>query len=502
VGVGGDPVKRLSKQELGPLTKVASGGQGVLYEAPDVVSDYGLLVYKEYKPQVVQSLNVDVLESMSTYLDSLSFSHGMRLVKRAAWPIEVVDDGRGVASGFLMPKIPTDFFIGIKQSDGMKPKPAEFQHLLNAEKVLAISQIPLTDRLRYQLLIAAAEALDILHCDDICVGDLSPKNLLFALSPHPAVFFVDCDSMALRGRSVAQQRETPGWEVVRAYPGETLATKASDNYKFGLLALRLLVGDQETRNPDRLPPGVPARIRSLIREALTAVKAGRPEPQQWIGPLTEAAASASNNPPRGQIPPQAPQSGTAASTQQSGSGAVNPYLHVGGYQGQALAGGYQGQGSAGQGYTVGPLPRRKWPFVAAAAVAAIIGVGYIAQKVSHSVGSPLSGLATAFNSSGDEGQIKQVVQAWTDAFNNRDLAGMQSAMCSGSAADLPSNVFQLRDRYGPFTNSVSNVKVSGDRATATVTSTWSNSNGTGGERFDDSFAVESGAWKICHITNF
>lgn len=75
-------------------------------------------------------------------------------------------------------------------------------------------------------------------------------------------------------------------------------------------------------------------------------------------------------------------------------------------------------------------------------------------------------------------------------------------MCSGSAAQLPRNIFQLRDRYGPFSNSVSNIKVAGNRATATVTSSWSNGNGNGGERFENSYAREDGTWKICHTVNF
>jgi hypothetical protein len=81
-----------------------------------------------------------------------------------------------------------------------------------------------------------------LHKHGVCVGDISPKNLLFALIPHPAVYFIDCDAMRIDGVSVLRQVETPGWQVPA---GEELATVYSDTYKLGLLALRL----PQTANP-------------------------------------------------------------------------------------------------------------------------------------------------------------------------------------------------------------------------------------------------------------
>jgi hypothetical protein len=102
--------------------------------------------------------------------------------------------------------------------------------------------------------------------------------------------------------------------------------------------------------------------------------------------------------------------------------------------------------------------------------------------------------------SGDEDQIKNLVQMWTDDFNNHDLAGMRSLMCSG--AQLPRDVFALRDKVGNFTNQVTNIVVSGDQATAVVRSTWSGPGNTGGEQFDNSYARENGTWRICHTVNF
>ena len=124
------------------------------------------------------------------------------------------------------------------------------------------------------------------------------------------------------------------------------------------------------------------------------------------------------------------------------------------------------------------------------------------QTVANSGSGQISGNSGSGPNFGgaDEVQIRQLVQVWTDDFNNRDLAGMQSLMCSGS--QIPRNPFELLDKVGKFTNTVINIVVTGDRATATVTSTWSSAWSTGGERFDNSYAKENGTWKICQTANY
>ena len=103
------------------------------------------------------------------------------------------------------------------------------------------------------------------------------------------------------------------------------------------------------------------------------------------------------------------------------------------------------------------------------------------------------------SSNADEGQINQLVQAWTNDLNNRDLAGLNSLMCAGSVSQLPRNIFYTRDKIGPLSSAVSKIFVSGDRATASITSTWSN--GTHNAE-TDIYGKENGSWKICHTVNF
>ena len=123
-----------------------------------------------------------------------------------------------------------------------------------------------------------ASGLAFMHKHGVCVGDISPKNLLFSLTPHEAAYFIDCDAMRINGVSALTQVETPGWTVPA---GEDLATIYSDTYKLGLLALRLLAGDHDTTNPQHLPSTTPSLLRQIITDTLTKQPHRRPLPEAW-----------------------------------------------------------------------------------------------------------------------------------------------------------------------------------------------------------------------------
>jgi eukaryotic-like serine/threonine-protein kinase len=180
--------------------------------------------------------------------------------------------------GFVMPAIPDSFYIDLTTVKGISRTTAEFQHLLNPPSVLTARGITITDAQRYALLREVAKALAFLHRIGVCVGDISPKNLLFSLHPRPAVYFIDCDAMRINGVSVLPQVETPEWEVPA---GEELATIHSDTYKLGLLALRLLARDQNTKDIQQLPSTTPKPLRQLITDTLTNKPERRPLPEAW-----------------------------------------------------------------------------------------------------------------------------------------------------------------------------------------------------------------------------
>ncbi|BDD81163.1 hypothetical protein TPB0596_09260 [Tsukamurella pulmonis] len=286
----------LERSRLGDLTRIAGGGQGVTYNTPGVQLGFAdAAVYKEYRADVLPHVNVRHLAAMPELLLHRSGAVSLRLVTICAWPCATVRDGAATV-GFVMPRIPERFFVDMTTVRGVQRKAAEFQHLLNSPEYLAQRGIAITSGDRYRLVGALATALDFLHSLGIVVGDMSPKNMMFALRPDAAVYFIDADAMRVSGDSVARQVESPGWEVPS---GEEAATQYSDRYKLGLMALRLLAGDQDLKDPRRLPPGTAPEIVGLITRSLSGDPASRPAPSEWAPKSVSAAAVADRTPPPG-----------------------------------------------------------------------------------------------------------------------------------------------------------------------------------------------------------
>lgn len=277
---------RIQRDQLGDLTRISAGGQGTVYEAPNVRTSVAqAMVYKAYKPAVIAQLDEDVLADMPAFLSRLHAAHAKELIGMAAWNCAVVED-QGKIVGFVMPRIPSEFFWTMTTARGSKSRLAEFQHLLNHPTVLHQRGHVVTAEQRYALLRSVSYNLGFLHDIGVTVGDLSPKNLLFSLQPSGVrTYFIDTDAMVVHGNTALPQLETPTWEVPR---GEELGTVASDSYKLGLLALRLLVGEQDVRDPSRLPNHVPPLVRQVITDAITAPSHRRPPPAAWDRVLAQA----------------------------------------------------------------------------------------------------------------------------------------------------------------------------------------------------------------------
>lgn len=304
---------RVERSELGLLSKLDSGGQGDIFLAPEVELGLpGQAVYKEYNVEDLTNLDASLLEKLVSFLESLPFRTAREIVGRAAWPERLVVDDTSRIVGVIMPRVPPEFYINLPVKPGVTERRlAELQFLPNTDAYLAEFSIPITDRLRYELLHHLAESLDLFHRHHIVVGDISHTNVLFSLAPHPRVFFLDCDTMRLGGKSALAQVETAEWDIRSVSSAEPLGTPFTDRYKLGLVALRLFAQDLMTRNPDRLPSRVPVEVRSLIQASLSLRPAERPEPAAWLGPLKTASRMSATTPPT-TIPPSHPSSAPQA----------------------------------------------------------------------------------------------------------------------------------------------------------------------------------------------
>jgi hypothetical protein len=298
---------RIPAEALGALSEIGSGGQGKVYAVPARAAAlpgtraHTRLVYKEYDPATRAALDLDVLEDMVGYAEAL-VPDGESLGDRLAWPLALVERG-GQVTGFLMRRVPDEFHFRLRLPlRAEKIVLAQAQHLLNDDRFLSDRQLPVHDKWRVEFLRDTAGAMDDLHRRGIVVGDLSPMNLLATFLARPSCFFIDCDAMRLGGRSVAGQVETTGWEIP---PGEALATAASDAYKLALLAVRLVSGDQESRDPAKLA-SVSGSLADLARRGLSTDPGSRPTPADWVTALDGTVTTADTALPWERMPNVAP----------------------------------------------------------------------------------------------------------------------------------------------------------------------------------------------------
>lgn len=300
--------------------KLGKGGQGTVYEVRDrPINGRWPVVYKEYSPSILPTVRFDILTQMVDLIPSLPRADGVWLAERTSWPVTLVTKA-GAPRGFLMREVPTKFrfvYHGLGNT-GASRRLAEVGFLLNDDSYVAGIGLRVSERDRLLMLADFARVLDRLHRLDIAVGDLSPKNVLFSVTPKVRCFVIDCDAMRLRRSSAMPQVDTPGWFLPA---GEAKATQHSDAYKFGMLAVRLLARDQMSMDTGALSR-ISQELGGLARDSLGDDPDGRPPPGGWIDALKAAVASASSRPasgtPRGSGRPAGGATGAAAGVRQTG----------------------------------------------------------------------------------------------------------------------------------------------------------------------------------------
>ena len=307
---------RVQLNRLQLANSLGSGGQGqVTAVNGTLINGQWTAAVKVYSPAVARSVNVAALEKIAGFPGTLGPGDSRWLHENTAWPAVLVENGQDVC-GFLMRTVPSEYYFGFHtQTQGTWQKHANIEFLLNSDRYVSSSGLSVTDYERVALLKNLAIVLSRLHSLGVTVGDLSPKNLLFKLSPAPSCFLIDCDAMRVQGASVMQQVQTPDWEVPS---DEMTATSAADAYKFALLAIRLFARDQSSSNRAALRALSPELDR-LAEISLYGGVSQRPSLADWIPALTAAcdaikAKSAPSTPTTSWTPNSAPIRPTSQTT--------------------------------------------------------------------------------------------------------------------------------------------------------------------------------------------
>jgi hypothetical protein len=288
------------------IARLGAGGQGVVWATSLRINAVWEVAFKEYHPGPRTELRPGTLDAMVALLGGLDGPTGAWLCERTAWPAQVVTDARGPC-GFLMRRIDPTYLITVRGTS----RTAGLEFLLNSDAYLNHIGLRVTVTQRLALLLDLARTLDRLHGLGIVVGDLSPKNVLFRLSPSPTCFLIDCDAMRVHGQDALDQRETPGWAVPA---GLATATPQGDAYKFALCVVRLLAGSQDATDPDLLR-AFPPDVSDLARRGRHPVSGVCPTPAEWIDPLRTAMATHVPAPTPTPTPAAAPRATPSASWQ-------------------------------------------------------------------------------------------------------------------------------------------------------------------------------------------
>lgn len=262
----GLPVARvdISKLDIGPELGRGRHGQ--------IAAVNGLLIRRKwaaavkiYWPDILGELDIAALERLVALPGMLALQDGRWIGENTAWPV-VLAERAGVVCGFLMRAVPSEYsYPGDSYLDG--------------------THVGIADADRLRMLRSLAMALARLHEVGAVIGDLSPRNVLFSYGSPTRCLLIGCDGIQLGGQATLRQVETTGWE---APVGEAKATKASDAYKFGLLAIRLIARDPKSHDESAIA-GLSAELGRLARLSQHRDPTRRPAPSVWVGPLDQAA---------------------------------------------------------------------------------------------------------------------------------------------------------------------------------------------------------------------
>jgi glycosyltransferase involved in cell wall biosynthesis len=288
ISSGKSEMARIDRRELQLGDRVGEGGIGAVYHVT-LRSTAGAqdLMLKEFtEPDRIDADALARLAELSTgFYGADPFPAGTG----ASWPRHIVVEGERVV-GYLMDEAPAEYKIQVRGLGAPREALAAFEFLLTSRSYQRFFLARVVSRReRLELLLRTADLLFFLHQRSIVVGDFSPRNLLFSLDRDPSVFLLDTDTSWFRGRSVLPNVETVGWAVQQILNQVEEPSAATDVFKFALLVLRLLVGDQLAVDPKELDlPRSMAKLASLIGSSLSSEPQSRPD----VGAVRAALADA------------------------------------------------------------------------------------------------------------------------------------------------------------------------------------------------------------------
>jgi len=274
-----------NRAALGELEQLSGGGQSNIYQLRTYTlpNAPGPFVYKEYHKHLGE-VSGHGLAGVIAVRESLDASEREWLDSSAIWPLRVVVE-RGAVTGVIMRLIPDEFFQQITLPSGRAARlPREAQHLLIARKLCEKLGWPFAESVqRLQLCTQLCYTMAFLHRRGIVFGDISPRNVLFRLTPNTGMTLVDCDAIRKVGTAaVVGQGNTPDWSPPEGRNAPQ--SMRTDVYKLGLFILRVLSpgpGSSVNLDPEVVKNTLDAHGMHLLRRSLASDPDARPAAKDW-----------------------------------------------------------------------------------------------------------------------------------------------------------------------------------------------------------------------------
>lgn len=260
---------------------LGGGGQANVYE----VRNRQATVFKKYH---VTKVNAPALRRLLRVPEEMTAPEATRLRTLTSWPrAAVLASLSGSVTGFLMDRVPEPFTFSARG----RSKLNELQFLIYPPRPAwsaAVAEV--NDGKRVAVALELARLVEFLHVHEVVIGDISPRNVLWSVSPVPAVYLIDADGCRASGsHPVTPQLDTPGWQDPRRTAAA--ATLDSDRYKLALAVVRTLGGSHRLMLDDA--DGTwslgDQRLRDLAARA--AHSAARPDAAAWVCALSATTSA-------------------------------------------------------------------------------------------------------------------------------------------------------------------------------------------------------------------
>jgi serine/threonine protein kinase len=314
----------LDVSALGRLTPLGRGGTATVYFVPGLqLPEFPgeRFVYKKYNDRTIRLAGQALGHGLTNFVqfrDRLPEEQQRAWDARIIWPVAVVKNRGGAAEGIIMRLIPDRYFHDFKKREGgVNRKPREIETLFGDTETALRKGLPdVQQHTRLQLLRAIAGAYAMMHKENVVLGDISGRNIIYDPDPkQPSIMVVDVDSARVKGNraTFGIQPHTPNWQPPEALRASaelergkvarppmsvdaqnrlhnlwSIQSVKTDVYKFGLMTVRILDygrGCAVNRDPARARKILVSRLGNAAGGLLDASMApdpnDRPTMREW-----------------------------------------------------------------------------------------------------------------------------------------------------------------------------------------------------------------------------